>query len=198
MNLTRVPGAFQFVSYATSPPVAAFPWTPGRRHSPTTGAWPPLGLHLAVTLAPPAPLPPGPFNFSSLPGMEWGCASASTCLTGWATCDNSSVPGQCTWPAATATELCSQWPACTGVTCNSGRADCQARNDTSQIFVNPGFTSFIRASESGYGLGNTTATLHYEIYDGLPVLRKWVTMAQGSGSAAPVVVDAMAIEILRA
>lgn len=178
--------------------MAAFPWTPGRRHSPKTGSWPPLGLHLAVDLAPPQPLAPGPFNFSTLSGMEWGCSSASTCLTGWATCDNSSVPGQCTWPAASAVEECASWPACQGVTCNSGRSDCQARDDPSQVFANPGFTSFIRTSASGYGLGDTVATLHYEIYDGLPVLRKWVTMSQGASSAAPVVVDAMMIEILRA
>ena len=198
MNLSAVPTSFQFNNYSTSDPIAPFPWTPGRRHSPNSSSWPPLGLHLAVSLTPPPQLPPGQFNFSTLTGQEWGCSSASSCLTGWHTCDNTSVPGQCTWPSATAVEMCAQWPACAGVTCNSGRSDCQARNDTTQLFSNPSFTSFIRSNLSGYPFGDTLVTLHYEIYDGLPVLRKWITIAQGAGSSAPVVVDTMVIEILRA
>ena len=32
----------------------------------------------------------------------------------------------------------------------------------------------------------------------MPALRRWVTMSQGAASAAPVVVDAMTVEVLRA
>jgi hypothetical protein len=196
MNLSSTYG-FQFSNYSTSAPVALFAWEPGRRHSPKTGSWPPLGLHLAVDMVPPAPLPPGPFNFSTLAGYEWGCSSASACLTGWATCDNTSVSGQCTWPTATAVQECAAWPACLGVTCNSGRSDCQARADTSQIFANPSFVSYERTSVSGYAFGDTVITLHYEIYDGLPALRKWVTVRQGAESS-PITIDSLMIEILRA
>jgi hypothetical protein len=200
MNLTQLHGGFVFANYSTSAPIAPFPWTPGTRHSPKTGRWPPLGLHLAVDMTPPEPLAPGPFNFSLLPGLEWGCASASTCLTGWITCDNTSVPGQCTWPAASAVEECAAWPSCEGVTCNSARIDCQARNDTTQIFTNPSFSSYESTPLTGYRFGNTVVTLHYEIYDGLPALRKWITVRQGAStpSAQAIVVDAMTIEILRA
>ena len=171
MNLTSLPDAFQFVNFTTSAPVAAFPWTPGRRHSPKTGSWPPRGLHLAVNLEPPQ-LPPGPFNFSFLPGVEWSCAGEGLCLTGWPTCNYTAVPGQCSWPAETAVEECSRWPACQGVNCNSIRTDCQARDDPSLLSAGLGYSSYVRSSESLYRLGDTAATLHYEIYDGLPVLRK--------------------------
>ena len=56
------------------------------------------------------------------------------------------------------------------------------------------------SSPSSAAAGDVHVTIHYEMYDGLPVLRKWleVCRVRAASGAAPVVVDTMAMEILRA
>ena len=47
-------------------------------------------------------------------------------------------------------------------------------------------------------LANVVVSVHYEVYDGLPVLRKWVTVEHLAGSASPpVVVETLDYELLR-
>ena len=41
-------------------------------------------------------------------------------------------------------------------------------------------------------------TVHYELYDGLPTLRKWVSVHNIGAAAAPVVVSTLVMELLRA
>ena len=57
-NVTLNPAAWTYRSHTTSAPEAAYPWTPGTRHSPRYIHWPPLGLHLTVQWSPPASAPP--------------------------------------------------------------------------------------------------------------------------------------------
>ena len=52
-NLTDLPNFFYFSGYTKSSPVARFHWTPGFRHSPSDGSWPPKGLTLSLTFKPP-------------------------------------------------------------------------------------------------------------------------------------------------
>lgn len=67
--------------------------------------------------------------------------SADGCIDAGPGCDVTSVPGQCTFPYALATSLCSAHPQCLAVTCNSARNDCQARSHTTLVDW-PGFTSY--------------------------------------------------------
>jgi beta-glucosidase len=68
---------------------------------------------------------------------------ADAVIEGGPGCDASSVPGQCTFPKASARSLCAAWPACAGVTCNDGRSDCQARG--APLTRQPAaFTSFLK------------------------------------------------------
>jgi hypothetical protein len=46
------------------------------------------------------------------------------------------------------------------------------------------------------GLAGVTASVHYEIYDGLPVLAKWITLSNGSSSQ--IMVDKLQTELLAA
>lgn len=196
--LAADPLGMVFVNYTTSPPVAPFPWTPGTWHSPADIAWPPKGLVLTATFTPPAMAPsPNSTNFTTLPGYEFPCPAAG-CLTGWHSCNNASVPGQCSWPAADAVAECAAWPACAGVNCNAARSDCQARAAPVALTVMPGFSSSFRAAP--HPAAGALVSVHYEVIDGLPLLRKWLSVAAGSGpgDAAAVLVDAVVNEELRA
>ena len=55
--LAADPTSYTYVSHRVVPIAKRFEWTPGSRHSEET-AWPPLGLGLEVTFAPPAPAQP--------------------------------------------------------------------------------------------------------------------------------------------
>ncbi|MBX3158794.1 MAG: hypothetical protein KF773_22695 [Deltaproteobacteria bacterium] len=55
------------------------------------------------------------------------CAK-SGCIADGPGCDTKAVPGQCSFPRATAVELCFKHPQCIAVNCNSARGDCQARD----------------------------------------------------------------------
>ena len=58
--LTSDPSRYQYVSHRTVPIAHRFDWTPGTRFS-EQAPWPPLGLGLEVTFAPPKPaVPPEP------------------------------------------------------------------------------------------------------------------------------------------
>jgi hypothetical protein len=199
LNLTQPPAAFRYLSHATSAPTAPYPWTAGQRHSPPGTAWPPKGLHLAVTLGPPQGAPP--FNgtsFSQYPGMGFPCPPAA-CLTGFPSCDNTTLPGQCVWGSqAEALQECAKWDQCLGVNCHLQYPYCSARSGPAALFAIGNYVSYVRTNSSLYPLGDTTVVIHYEIYDGLPALRKWVEVRQGAASPAAVAVDDLVIEQLRA
>lgn len=169
-----------YVNYTTGPIIPQYEYTP--RWGVPNASWPPPGIRLSVNFA--APPDPGINNFTTLQGVGVGCNPPTPCLTGYYKCDNASVPGQCTFPAATAVEDCAGWPACKAVTCNHGRADCQARGSTTQLY-SAGFTSYIRGGFFPYP--QVSATVNYELYDGVPVLTKWVEVRNGdTSSGAPV------------
>jgi hypothetical protein len=197
--LASDPLALVLVNITSQAPSAPFPWTPGAWYSPTNINWPPKGLHVTALFTPPAIAPNNASsNFSTYAGVEFGCPDGGSCLTGWPTCDNTTVQGQCTWPAATAAASCAAWPACAGVTCNSARTDCQARAAPYVFTSNSGFSSIVRAGP--HPAAGTLVGVNYEIYDGLPALKKWVTVRTGTtpGAVQSVVVDQVANENLRA
>ena len=81
-------------------------------------------------------------GFTVLDGVEVACLGA--CLVGAPSCDSTSVPGQCSWPRATAAAQCGAWAACAAVNCNHGRSDCQARAFGDPQQPSSTFTSLVR------------------------------------------------------
>ena len=186
-TLAPSPLAMQFLNYSTGPVVTTYDFSP--RWGVPASAWPPRGIHLAVEFG--SPNDPGPDSFVQLNMTQVDCGA--TCLTGWPTCDNSSVPGQCTFPRASAVDLCAAWPACVAVNCNNARSDCQAR-DTLDYIHGGGFTSFVRG---GFGHADLRVTVHTEMYDGIPALSRWLTVFMLPGSTAPApVVSQASMELL--
>ena len=57
---------------------------------------------------------------------------------------------------------------------------------------------FVPPSSTNGSLSGTTFTVHYELYDGLPVLRKWVTVSVAANAPHAVTVDTLMYEFLRA
>ena len=167
-----------YVNYTVGPIIPQWNYTP--HWGVLNGSWPPPGKRLTVNYA--APPDPGPDNFTELAGIGVGCASPLTCLTGWPSCDNSSVPGQCTFPRATAVSECAAWPACVAVNCADSRGDCQARSSLSQLSPG-GFTSFVRGGFFPYPA--LSAAVVYEMYDGVPALSKWVQVTNSDASSVP-------------
>ena len=111
-NLTANASAFRYRNHSTSAPAAPFPWTP-RHGAPTTIAWPPHSLHLAIDFVPPT------------------TAIASSTTT-----------------------------------------------TSSSLFK------------------DVVVTVHYEMYDGLPTYRKWVSVAN-HGSSSSIIVETLYYEFLR-
>ena len=179
------PMAMTFTGFETAYVTAPFNYTPGERHSPVNVAWPAPGVHLTAHFVPPAMSPN--MNSSTFAGpiskSAFNCPS-SGCLTGFPSCDNSSVAGQCSWPRASAVAECGKWAACAGVNCNPGRSDCQARG-VPFVFGSGQYDVYYRA---GSLAPNTSVSLHYEMYDGIPAIHKWVSVSQSAGS---VLVDDM-------
>lgn len=197
-SLAADPSAFTYSTYRTSTPDEPFPWTPGTWHSPTNIPWPPNGVKLSIDFSVPQFGPNiNGTNLTTLDGYEFPCGS-SGCLTGWSTCDNSTVAGQCSWPAATAAQECAAWPECAGVNCNLGRSDCQARGLPFTFQPSSGFNTVYKSGL--YPAAGATVTVNYEMYDGIPVIRKWlsVTAGSGPGSVQSVLVNNVTTEILRA
>jgi hypothetical protein len=190
VSLSTNPLAMAVVNFTRSPVVTNYNFTP--RWGVPAAAWPPRGLHLAVEFG--APEDPGPGAFFQLNATAVDCSPAFGCLQGWHACDNSSVPGQCSFPRATAVDLCRAWPACAGVQCNPGRSDCQAR--AAPILLSASFYDCYYRSDDA-GLPGVDVAVHYELYDGLPVIKKWVTVSV-TAPAQPVAIDALYIEHLRA
>ena len=172
------PLGFSYVNYTTSAIIPQYNYTP--RWGVSNSSWPPPGVRLSVLFE--APPDPGPFNFTPLDGVGVGCSPPLTCLTGYYKCDNNSVPGQCTFPRATAVADCTGWAACKAVTCNNGGEDCQARGSIEQLY-SAGFTSFVRGGFFPYP--GVKATVNYELYDGCPTLSKWVEL-ENTDPTAPV------------
>ena len=181
-TLAPNPLAFRFLNWSTSAVVTTYDFSP--RWGVPASAWPPRGVHLAVEFEPPAD--PGPDGFVQVDMTAVGCGA--TCLTGWPTCDNSTVPGQCTFPRATAAALCAAWPDCAALNCNNGREDCQARASIDNMQYG-NVTSLVRG---GVGYPDLRVTVHTEMYDGIPALSRWLTVAMkpGSKAAGPVVSQA--------
>ena len=200
-SLSPDPMALNFVSYEVANVSAPFAYVPGERHSSSAVSWPPRGVHLTahfnVTSVPDAnsTVFAGPFSNTQL---ACGGPNEDQCLlppngTGFG-CDVKSVQGQCSFPRASAVDLCRAWPACVGVQCNPDRADCQAR--AAPILLSAShYDCFFRSDTAG--LAGVDVAVHYELYDGLPVLKKWVTV-EARAPAKPVSVDALYIEHLRA
>ena len=178
-----------FVNYSVGPIIPQWEYTP--HWGVKNGSWPPPGKRLTVNYA--APLDPGPNNFTELPGVGVGCAPPLTCLTGWPSCDNTSVPGQCTFPRATAVADCAAWPACKAVNCADTRSDCQARGSLAQITPG-GFTAFVRGGFFPYP--TLTASVIYEMYDGVPSLSKWVEVVNSDPSAPVPLLSQVSVEVL--
>eukprot|EP01062_Namystynia_karyoxenos_P010762 TRINITY_DN13830_c0_g1_i2.p1 TRINITY_DN13830_c0_g1~~TRINITY_DN13830_c0_g1_i2.p1 ORF type:complete len:583 (+),score=65.77 TRINITY_DN13830_c0_g1_i2:85-1749(+) len=58
---------------------------------------------------------------------------------------------------------------------------------------------YIPPARHAAALGNVTVTVHYEMYDGMPVLRKWVSITHGGPASAPVLeLQTLNYELLRA
>ena len=198
-QLAADPLSLNFSGYRTSPPVAPFPWTPGAWHSPSNTVWPPAGLTLSVDFAVGSGSVPSinGTTFDTIDGYEFPCGSGG-CLTGWPTCNNVSVAGQCSWDASVAQAECAKWPACAGVNCNKGRSDCQARAAPFVFQSQAGFSTTYRSGPNP--AAGAVITVNYEMYDGLPVLRKWLSAKVGSapGGAQSFVIDTVIHEILKA
>jgi hypothetical protein len=196
ITLAVDPTALIFRNYSTSAPSAPFPLAPGAWDAPSDLVWPPAGLHLQIDFVTGGAVPSANgTNFTQFSSFEFPCND--TCLIGWPSCDIKTVPGQCTFPSATAVSLCSDWPLCVGVTCNSARNDCQARGVPFDLTPQTGFTSFVRTTAPTTS-GGPIVTVHYEMYDGIPSLRKWVTVSVDTNAPAPVTVDSLIIDLLRA
>ena len=193
-TLTPDPTAAVFTSYEVGPIVAPYAYTPGERHSPADVAWPPKGVHLTLHFNVTSLPDPNSSSFAGpFPNTQLQCGTPTgDCLIGWPTCDNSSVPGQCSWPRDSAVQSCAAWPACAGVQCNPDRPDCQAR--AAPIILTPShYNCYYRSNANGaQGLD---IAVHYELYDGLPVLKKYVTASSSAGSF---VIDDLFVEFLRA
>ena len=179
------PLAMVAVNLTTSAVVQNYNFTP--RWGVPASAWPARGVHLAVDFAPPSD--PGPGSFVRLNNTAVNC-DGEACITGWPSCNNASVPGQCSWPRAGALALCAEWPACLAVTCNPGRDDCQARGSLDEI-VGSDFTSFIKGGSLS-PCPDLRVTVHTELYDGLPAFSRWLTVSVAAGSTAPAPVIAQA------
>ena len=114
-------------------------------------------------------------------------------MTGFPSCGGA-VAGQCSWPRADAVAECGKWAACVGVQCNPARDDCQARGTLAGL-AQSHYDIYLRAGPA-LAAKNATVDVHYELYDGLPVIKKW--LAVRVGGAAGVVVDDVLVEYLRA
>ena len=160
-------------------------------------AWPPKGVHLSCDFGMP-PLARDAAGFVELAATGMACEGNTKhrlCLTGGPGCDGASVPGECSFPRASASALCAAWPACVGVTCNASRADCQARGTLALLTAGAGgagFTSLVR----GGGLEpSLRVTVHTQMYDGVAGFSRWLTASVGAGAAA--VLSQASLELLR-
>jgi hypothetical protein len=186
------PAGLTFQSYEVLPVVAPYAYRP--RFSPVNSSWPPKGVHLVAYFTAPALFPdPNSTSFEGpLHSMQLPC-DASGCLTGFPSCGGA-VDGQCSWPRDSAVSQCALWPECLGVQCNPDRADCQARGSVE--LSGSHYDVYIRAGPT-LATKNVTVALHYEVYDGVALIKKWLTVTQAAVST-PVVVSDMTIELLRA
>jgi beta-glucosidase-like glycosyl hydrolase len=97
-------------------------------------------------------------GFTELDSVE----ITGTVVTGGPGCDGAAVPGQCSFARGASRSLCAAWADCAGVTCNSGRGDCQARGAPLVRQAAP-FTSFIKGGAAplfpfGHGLSFANIT----------------------------------------
>lgn len=207
VSLMPLPGSLAFVSYEVTPTAADFAWAPGTRFAPNV-SWPATGvqltLHFAASAATNTFDPASPVFGDFYANTEIHCqgANADQCLQaspGTAHgCDNATVVGQCSFPRARAVELCRAWPACAGVQCNTDRDDCQARAAPLRLgFMSASYNSSWRVGAPPAALAGVDVAVHYELYDGLPVYKKWITVTSAAGGAS-VVVDDVLIDLMRA
>lgn len=198
-SLSPDPTALSFVNYEVVPIVAPFNYVPGERHSSSNVSWPPKGVHLIIHFNvtflpdPNASTFAGPFSNTQL---ACGGPNQDQCLQGPGTahgCDTS-VEGQCSFPKDTAVQMCADWDECVGVQCNPERNDCQARA-APIILTASHYDCYFRSDTDG--IAGIDVSVHYELYDGLPVFKKWLTV-QVKAPADPILVDNLFIEHLRA
>ena len=199
------PNALAFTSYEVTPVVADFAWTPGTRWAPNV-SWPPSGVHLTAHFAAPAaglPDPNSPAFSQWYPNTELLCGGPNhdQCLqapgngTGFG-CDNTTVNGQCSFNKSVAHALCAAWPACAGLNCNPTMTTCEARG--APIVLNQ-FSHYNCSFRLGPDprLAGVDVAVHYEMYDGLPVYKKWVTVSVATEGRS-LLVDNVVLDLMRA
>jgi hypothetical protein len=191
--LAANPLAMVLLNFSASP-VVSTPYEYAPRWGVPAAAWPPKGVHLSCDFGMP-PLARGAAGFVELDGTGLACEGNEKhrlCVTGGPGCDGDSVPGECSFPRASANALCAAWPACVGVTCNASRADCQARGTVALLPGAAGFQSYLR----GGGFEPTLrVTVHTQLYDGVAAFSRWLTASVGAGAGA--VLSQASLELLR-
>lgn len=195
VNLTADPEAFRYVGHELTKPVARFPWRPQRNSD--NASWPPNGVHLAVHFEPPAAGNNSNSSMTERDNFEIPCqpdqSGAIKCLTGHAACDNTTVADQCTLPWPTAVAVCESWPECRALNCARGRS-CQARAHTKGQ-PSAGAVSFAKGAPP-FPYPDLRVTVHYELYDGLPAITKWVDVQNiATADQPPRSANAFAVEL---
>lgn len=119
-------------------------------------------------------------RFAQYSSWELPCGDnvGNSCITGWPSCDDNAVPGQCSFPSENATQLCAAWPECGAVTCNPARSDCQARAWGPPLMATPGFSTFARVNTLRnllvVGPSANDSSVQAHTYHGTP--QAWVTV----------------------
>eukprot|EP00759_Apiculatamorpha_spiralis_P003710 PhF_6_TR11721/c0_g1_i1/m.19116 len=187
-TLVGDPTAWGFVSFSVSNPTAPFPWTPGIRHTDPTIPWPPKGKQLTVRFAPPL----SKRNHEELHGIRLrcgrrqfrnGCGSNQTKLT-----KENAMRG-----------CANMGDACFGISCSHSSSSSSACTIVGHDYVveaDPTYSTLLMKSDLLLP-SSITVSVHYEMYDGLPFMRKWVSVSVAAGGPS-VVVNALTIENLRA
>eukprot|EP00035_Acanthoeca_spectabilis_P039477 m.62578 g.62578 ORF g.62578 m.62578 type:complete len:884 (+) comp9617_c0_seq3:22-2673(+) len=172
-----LPDSYQYVSHRTVPIATRYSWVPGTRHSANV-PWPPLGLGLEVTFAPPQdnPLtPPGPCpsNCTVCPAGALCCANPGNKFV------RGPDPGE-VYPyygkPCTQQSDCSQCTLDKTCTCTPVKGDggnmtgcCRANSMKHTAGVNTPNSSDL-----------PTVVITYEMYQGIPAMSKKVSLVAGS------------------
>jgi hypothetical protein len=134
--LAANPLAMVLLNFSASP-VVSTPYEYAPRWGVPAAAWPPKGVHLSCDFGMP-PLARGAAGFVELDGTGLACEGNEKhrlCVTGGPGCDGDSVPGECSFPRASANALCAAWPACVGVTPREWRSNSAMPSSSSNCLI---------------------------------------------------------------
>jgi hypothetical protein len=166
-QLATDPSSYQYVSHRTVPIASRFEWTPGSRFS-EQAPWPPLGLGLEVTFAPPKPQP----------GPELCPSNCSVCPNGTLCCAN---PGGRLVHGPDKGEVYPYYgmPCARQSDCSKCTVDgtCECTPTPGQLPPMTGCCQKKGAFDDGrvtIGSPLPTVTIIYEMYQGLPAMSKKV------------------------